>query len=65
MQFQDEAHNSPNFEHLTETHKRMFNIIREKNPDLPIVIVSRPKIVFDDDTKGRLKIIENTYAEAI
>ena len=39
----DYDHNSPFLDHLRETHERMFKIIREANPDLPIIVLSRPK----------------------
>ena len=39
----DYEYNSMTLEHYQSTHERMFKIIREKNPDLPIIMVSRPK----------------------
>ncbi len=38
----DYDHNAPTTEHLAETHKRMFDIIRKAKPDIPIICVSRP-----------------------
>ncbi len=38
----DYDHNAPSVKHLEETHERFYKIIREKNPDLPIVFVSAP-----------------------
>ena len=60
----DYDHNA-SLEMLEKTHKRMFDVIREKHPELPVIMVSRPKIVFDDDTRKRLEIITNTYNIAI
>ena len=38
----DYDHNAPTLEHLAKTHEPFFNIIREKRPDLPVVMISRP-----------------------
>lgn len=38
----DYDHNAPTLEHLIETHEPFFKIIREKRPNLPVVMVSRP-----------------------
>ncbi len=35
--------NAPNLEHLEKTHERFFKIIREKQPDLPIIIMPCPR----------------------
>lgn len=40
----DYDHNAPNVEHLQATHRRMYDRFREKQPDTPYVIVSRPNI---------------------
>jgi len=34
--------NSPSPEHLRETHPRLYHTVREKHPDLPYIIVTRP-----------------------
>ena len=60
----DYDHNAPDKEHLMKTHKRMFSIIRKANPDLPIVMMSRPKYILTQDEKERFSIIEKTYLEA-
>ena len=39
----DYDHNAPTLEHLENTHKPMFDIIRKSNPNLPIVMLTRPK----------------------
>lgn len=53
----DYDHNAPDAEHLKETHERMFKIIRKENPDLPIIILSRPKFTLTEDEKIRFDII--------
>lgn len=61
----DYDHNAPNPEHLAATHEDFFKIIREKNPTLPIVMVSRPNTLYNtlDDAKRR-QIVFKTYLNA-
>lgn len=61
----DYDHNAPSIEHLAKTHERMFKIIREANPELPILIMSRPKYTLDENEQLRLKVITETYNNAV
>ena len=61
----DYDHNAPTVEHLGETHERMFKIIREKNPTLPIIMMSRPRFYLYSHEEKRLEIIKKTYENAI
>ena len=38
----DYDHNAPDVEHLRNTHLTMYQRIRESNPDMPYVVISRP-----------------------
>lgn len=38
----DYDHNTPTDEHLENTHFRFYEIFREKNPDVPYIMISRP-----------------------
>lgn len=62
----DYDHNSPSSKHLSETHYKMYSIIREKHPDLPYVMVSRPDYyigsVSDDE---RRNVIAQNFAKAV
>lgn len=60
----DYDHNAPTAEHLRETHKRMFDIIRGENPDLPIIMLSRPLAEYQNDEKDRESIVFETYFAA-
>ena len=60
----DYDHNAPTIAHLHDTHQKMFQTIREANPDLPVVMMSRPKYRLTDSDKQRLDIIKRTYDEA-
>ena len=61
----DYDHNAPSVEHLFNTHERMFKEVREQNPDLPIIILPRPKYCITEEEKIRLRIIQATYENAI
>ena len=60
----DYDHNSPSVEHLTDTHKRMFDIIRAAHPELPILLLSRPNHWVDEETDARAQVIISTYNQA-
>lgn len=60
----DYDHNAPTVEYLAATHENMFLKIREKHPDMPIIMVSRPNYapgVCDD----RFAVIKRTYDNAV
>lgn len=61
----DYDHNAPSIEHLKKTHEKMFKAIRNKNPNLPIIIMSRPKYDLDGQEQERLVIIRTTYENAV
>ncbi|MBO5452411.1 MAG: hypothetical protein J6A69_00380 [Clostridia bacterium] len=61
----DYDHNSPNPEHYKKTHKPMFDIIREKNPDLPVIMVTRPNTCQSEQIEERIKIAYETYETAL
>ena len=61
----DYDYNSPSNEHLAKTHEKMFKAIREKNPLLPVIIMSRPKHFLTEEEKTRRDIIETTYLNAV
>ena len=61
----DYDHNAPDVEHLNNTHEKMFTAIRENNPDLPIIIMSRPKYTLSKDEQMRFEIIKTTYDNAV
>lgn len=72
----DYDHNAPTAEHLKNTHYRMYERIREKHPDLPYVMITRPDVlnneysskVLGDLGNGaviRREIIFESYRKAI
>lgn len=62
----DYEHNSSNAEELRRTHKPFFDIIRKAQPDLPIMIISRPDVDGDyvNCCKTR-RIIMDTFHNAL
>jgi hypothetical protein len=60
----DYDYNAPSIEHLEKTHKRMFNIVRSKNPQVPVIMMQRPKKYLLDWEKERFEIIKATYEQA-
>ena len=60
----DYDHNAPTAEHLRATHEKMFRAVREANPSLPVVVMSRPKHFLTEDEKERLRIIRATVENA-
>lgn len=58
--------NAPTPEHLLATHQPFFKKIREKHPDMPIIILSRPNYdYYVADSQKRLEIIRKTYENAV
>ena len=60
----DYDHNAPTAEFLQQTHEPFFRVIREAAPELPILILSRPKANLSDVEKRRRDIIRATYEHA-
>ncbi len=67
--FMDYDHNAPTVEHLRATHERFFRIVREKNPDLPIILTTKtdpPRSPAEaDELAERRAIIRETYENAL
>ncbi len=61
----DYDHNAPSVEHLFNTHEKMFKAIREVHPEMPVIIMSRPKYYLNDEEIKRREIIETTYNNAV
>lgn len=60
----DYDYNAPSVEHLAATHEAMFKAVRAANPDLPMVMMSRPKCRLSEQEQQRLEIIRTTYERA-
>lgn len=67
----DYDHNEANPDDLRSRHSVFFNIIRDKNPDLPVIMVTRPDIYassteeFVKQTSEKRAIVYETYYNAV
>ena len=61
----DYDYNAPDAAHLCATHERMFKIIREERPELPIIIMSAVKPYPETEDIKRNDVIRRTYENAI
>jgi lysophospholipase L1-like esterase len=61
----DYDHNANTVEDLKNTHEKMFKRIRSKNPDVPIIMMPRPKFCLTEGDVLRLNVIKETYNNAI
>jgi len=61
----DYDHNAPDVEHLKNTHSKLFSAVRKSKPDLPILMLTRPKYHLTDEEIQRKAIVEKTYLDAI
>ena len=60
----DYDHNAQDPEYLEATHHKMYLKIREKNPDIPYFMISRPNFYFTEDNIRRRDIIMRSYLDA-
>ncbi|MGI6166735.1 MAG: SGNH/GDSL hydrolase family protein [Eubacteriales bacterium] len=61
----DYDHNAPNAGHLAKTHFRLYSIIRERHPDIPYIMLSRPGFTYNiSDSIARRDVIIDTYRRA-
>lgn len=61
----DYDHNAPDLSHLEATHQAFFNIIRTKNPGLPVIMLSRPQPNPSEEELLRRDIVKRTYETAV
>ena len=61
----DYGFNAPSLDHYKNTHERMFKIIRKAKPNLPIVMISKPKCYVTPEVQRWFEVMMNTYNNAI
>ncbi len=61
----DYDHNAPNVGHLRKTHEPFFQRIRKKNPDIPVIIMTRPAVKYTEEEKQRREVVKTTYENAV
>ena len=61
----DYDHNAPDAEHLKKTHEPFFRVVREANPELPIILLTMPKHRLKPKEELRREVILKTYENAL
>ena len=61
----DYDHNANTIEEYKNTHERFFKIIRQAQPDLPIIMTTRPKKHLTNEENERVDVMMSTYQNAI
>lgn len=61
----DYDHNAPTPQWLADTHAPFYHRIRKALPNLPIIMMTRPDFVCDEDAEQRRAIIRKTYDDAV
>ena len=61
----DYDHNAPSLEHYENTHEKLFKAVRSARPDMPILILTRPRYYLDEVGLARLEVARKTYENAL
>ena len=62
----DYDHNAPDVQHLMDTHYRLYEIIREKHPHIPYIMITKPDYFTNPKANfERRKVILESYNKAI
>lgn len=61
----DYDYNAPDCAHLENTHEAFFQTVRRRQPELPVLILTRPNCEVDSWTPQRRRIIYRTYRRAV
>lgn len=61
----DYDHNAPTPEHLQRTHEKMFMAVRKAHPEIPIIIMTRPRKKLNEEEMVRHQVIAATYGNAV
>ncbi len=61
----DYDHNSPNDQHLAATHHIGYKKIRAAHPDIPIIMMTRPKYHLTPGELGRNAIIRQSFEKGL
>lgn len=60
----DYDHNAPSPEHLKNTHEAMYRAVRQAHPDIPILMMSRPRFLVTAVVERRINVIRSNYENA-
>ena len=56
--------NAPDADHLLATHRKAYETVRKAQPDLPILLLSKPHYYLNSENRQRMDIILDTYQNA-
>ena len=56
--------NAPTVEHLQATHEKLYLSVREAHPDIPILLMCKPRFVVNENARQRMEVIRRTYENA-
>lgn len=60
----DYDHNAPDVNHLMNTHYGVYAAVRAAHPDIPIILMSRPKFHLTGEEQQRLEVVRATFEKA-
>ena len=60
----DYDHNAPDAEYLKETHYKLYETFRKKQPKTPVIFISKPDMEHDFHFSDRFSEIKSTYERA-
>ena len=58
-------HNAPTVEHLAATHEAMYKTVRAAHPDIPVIMITRPKPFYAPEEIARRAVVRSTYENAL
>ncbi len=61
----DYDHNAPSPEHLRNTHEKLFKAVRAAQPELPVIMVTKPDFENDPNAITRREIVHQTWVNAL
>ena len=61
----DYDYNAPTIEHLEKTHEKLYKAVRETHPDIPIIMMTAPKFICNEDYANRVILIKRNYDNAV
>ena len=60
----DYDYNAPTVEHYAATHYRGYRAVRDSHPDIPIILMTRPRQHLNEEAETRVRIARETLEKA-
>jgi len=61
----DYDYNAPSADYLKDTHYKMYRKIRDKHPEIPYIILSKPDYRYNEENDKRRAVIMETFTRAL